>query len=172
MLNNLFFIKFNKKIKIDEKKIKKKINNQKNLIVEYNLSEILFEVKSNENSLNKYKLIQKKIKETGFKNSANLFSISNSSKFGGDIGWINKSQLNELFVKEIESLKINQLTKPVQTSSGYLILKLNNKRKKETKVDFDATFEKLIIEEKNRQLNQFSLIYYNKIKQNIFISEK
>ncbi len=170
--NDLIFNKFKGQINVDENKIKKKINNQKNFIVEYNLSEILFEVKSNETATDKFNLILKNIKDTGFKNSANIFSISENSKFGGELGWINKSQLNEAFVKEIESLEINQITNPMQTSSGYLILKLNDKRKKETEIDFNKTFKKLVTEEKNRQLNQFSLIYYNKVKQNIFISEK
>ena len=80
-------------------------------------------------------------------------------------------QTKEIY-NEIKSLKVNQLTRPIQTSIGYLILKVNDKRQKETKVDFDKTFKKLVAEKKNRQLNQFSLIYYNKIKQNIFISEK
>ena len=80
--------------------------------------------------------------------------------------------MNDNLLKEIENLEINQLTKPIQVSSGYLIIKLNNKRKKEKKLDFEKTFKQLITQEKNRQLNQFSLIYFNKIKQNIFISEK
>ena len=114
----------------------------------------------------------KRINESGFKNSANIFSISSSSKFGGDLGWISETQLNEILLKEIKSIDINKLTKPIQATNGYLILKLNNKRKKEVKIDFNKTLRKMIKEETNRQLNQFSLIYYNKIKQNIFISEK
>ena len=170
--NDLIFNKYKSQIKIDEKEIKKKITSQKNFIIEYNLSEILFELKTSEILSNKYNFILQNIKETGFENSANLFSISNSSKFGGDLGWISQSQLNGVIVNKIKSLKINQLSEPIQTSSGYLMLKINDKRKKEAKVNFDRTFKKLISEEKNRQLNQFSLIYYNKIKQNIFISEK
>ena len=170
--NDLIFNKYKNQIKIDEKEIKKKITSQKNFLIEYNLSEILFELKTSEILSNKYKFILQNIKETGFENSANLFSISNSSKFGGDLGWISQSQLNEVIVNKIKSLKINQLSEPIQTSSGYLLLKINDKRKKETKVNFDRTFKKLIAEEKNRQLNQFSLIYFNKIKKNIFISDK
>ena len=68
--------------------------------------------------------------------------------------------------------KINEITEPIQTTSGYLILKLNDKRKKEFKIDQEKLYNQMIIEEKNRQLNQFSLIYFKKIKQNIFISEK
>ena len=170
--NEMIFSKYNNQIKIDEENIKSKIKNQKKILKEYNLSEILFQLGSDEEVLDKYELILKNIKASGFKNSANIFSISDSAKFGGEIGWVNQNQLNEKLLKEIDNLNIDQLTQPIQTSSGYLIIKLNKKRQKETKLDFDRTFKQMITEEKNRQLNQFSLIYFNKIKQNIFISEK
>ena len=170
--NEMIFQKYNSQIKIDKEKIKTKIKNQKKILKEYNLSEILFQLNADEKLLDKYNLILQNIENSGFKNSANIFSISDSSKFGGEIGWINQNQLNDNLLKEIENLNIDKLTKPIQTSSGYLIIKLNNKREKEKELDFERTFKQMIIEEKNRQLNQFSLIYFNKIKQNTFISEK
>lgn len=170
--NEMIFQKYNNQIKIDKEKIKTKIKNQKKILKEYNLSEILFQLKSGEKLLDKYNLILQNIENSGFKNSANIFSISDSSKFGGEIGWINQNQLNDNLLREIENLNINKLTKPIQTSNAYLIIKLNNKREKEKELDFERTFKQMITEEKNRQLNQFSLIYFNKIKQNIFISEK
>ena len=170
--NELIFNKYNNQIKIDKEKIKTKIKNQKKILKEYNLSEILFQLNPDEKLLDKYNLILQNIENSGFKNSANIFSISDSSKFGGEIGWISQNQLNDNLLKEIENLNMNKLTKPIQTSSGYLIIKLNNKREKEKELDFERTFKQMITEEKNRQLNQFSLIYFNKIKQNTFISEK
>ena len=170
--NELIFNKYKNQIKIDKEKIKTKIKTQKKILTEYNLSEILFQLNSNEMLLDKYNLILQNIENSGFKNSANIFSVSNSSKFGGEIGWINQNQLNDNLLKEIENLNIDKLTKPIQTSGGYLIIKLNNKREKEKELDFERAFKQMITEEKNRQLNQFSLIYFNKIKQNIFISEK
>ena len=170
--NEMIFQKYNNQIKIDKEKIKTKIKNQKKILKEYNLSEILFQLDPDEKLLDKYNLILQNIENSGFKNSANIFSISDSSKFGGEIGWINQNQLNDNLLKEIENLNIDKFTKPIQTSSGYLIIKLNNKREKEKELDFEITFKQMITEEKNRQLNQFSLIYFNKIKQNTFISEK
>jgi len=172
--NELIFNKFKDQVYINKEELKKKVNNQKNknTFVEYNLSEILFLLNSSEKLEDKYNLILKNIEESGFKNSANIFSISESSKFGGEIGWINESQLNELFLKEISSIDIDGLTKPIQTSGGYLILKLNEKRKKKEKIDLEKELNYMIIKEKNRQLSQFSLIYFNKIKQNLFVSEK
>ena len=170
--NEMVFNKYNNQIKIDEEKIKLKIKTQKKILKEYNLSEILFQLNSDEKTLDKYNLILKNIENSGFKNSANLYSISDSAKFGGEIGWINQNQLNDNLLKEIENLNINQLSRPIQVSSGYLIIKLNNKREKEKELDFEKTFKQMVTKEKNRQLNQFSLIYFNKIKQNIYISEK
>ena len=170
--NEMIFQKYNNQIKIDKEKIITKIKNQKKILKEYNLSEILFQLDPDEKLLDKYNLILQNIENSGFKNSANIFSISDSSKFGGEIGWINQNQLNDNLLKEIENLNIDKFTKPIQTSSGYLIIKLNNKREKEKELDFERTFKQMITEEKNRQLNQFSLIYFNKIKQNTFISEK
>ena len=170
--NELIFKKYNSQVKIDEERIKLKIKNQKKILKEYNVSEILFQLNSDEKLDDKYKLILKNIKNSGFKNSANIFSVSDSSKFGGEIGWVNENQLNDKLLKEIEKLNANQITKPIQTSSGYLVIKLNGKREKEKKLSFERTFKQMVTEEKNRQLNQFSLIYFNKIKQNIYISEK
>ena len=170
--NEMIFKKYSDQVKVDEKKIKEKIKNQKKILKEYNLSEILFELNSDEKLLDKYNLILKNIENSGFKNSANIFSISDSSKFGGEIGWVNQNQLNDNLFKEIENLKIGKITNPIQMSSGYLIIKLNDKREKEEKLDFEKAFKQMITDEKNRQLNQFSLIYFNKIKKNIFISEK
>ena len=170
--NELIYQKFNNQVNVNEEKLKKKLSLQKNLMTEYNLSEILFEIKDKEKLDTKYKLISKNINDSGFNNAANIFSISNSSKFGGDLGWINETQLNENLLSQIRSLNVKQLTKPIQVTNGYLIIKLNDKREKKIKIDFEKTLKKMILEEKNRQLNQFSLIYFNKIKQNTFISEK
>ena len=170
--NELIFKKFSNQINIDEEEIKKKIKIKKNVLTEYNLSEILFELKSNETISYKYDLILKNIKNTGFKNSANIFSVSESSKFGGNIGWVNDTQLNEILLKEIKLLNVKDITKPIITINGYLIIKLNEKREKEKEIDFDKALKHMIVKEKNKQLNQFSLIYYNKIKHNIYIDEK
>ena len=170
--NELIFKKFKGQININKEEIEKKLKSQKKFVAEYNLSEILFELAGNEILDEKYNLILKSVSSSGFKNSATFFSISDSSKFGGQIGWISETQLNEIMLKEVKTLKVNQITKPILTSGGYLILKLNDKKNKEVKIDIEKTINRIIAQERNRQLNQFSLIYFNKIKQNVFISEK
>ena len=139
--------------------------------MEYNLSQIIFEVKSNESFKNKYELIKKSIKDQGFNNTSNIFSIAENAKTGGNIGWINKTQLSSLILQSIENLKVGEVTEPIQISNGFLIIKVNERRKKEKKISFEKELQKLIKREKNNQFNQFSIIYFNKIKQNISINE-
>jgi len=50
-------------------------------------------------------------------------------------------------------------------------LKINNKKELKQKIDLDREFKDLIKYEKNKQLNQFSLLFYKRIKQNTIINE-
>ena len=79
--------------------------------------------------------------------------------------------MSKKIIDELDKIKIGEITKPIQINNGFLILKLESKRKIERKINFDEELNKLISSEKNRQLNQLSVIYFNKIKQRILISE-
>ena len=172
--NDLIYTKYIDKIQIDEQKIKKKINkliSDKKRQNVYLLSEILYNENNAENNEKKYKLIKKSIAEIGFKNTANIHSISDTAKLGGQIGWINESQLSKIIKKKIAKLKIGEYTEPITIPGGILIINLDNIKTQEENLDFDVEFNKQIIFEKNTQLNQFSKIYYNKISKNSNISE-
>ena len=109
----------------------------------------------------------KSINEIGFENSAATYSFSESSKIGGDIGWINESSLNDNIKTNINDLKVGEITKPILLSNGILILKLVNAKNSKTTIDIESKLKKAIDYERNRQLNQYSKIYYNKIKKNL-----
>ena len=49
--------------------------------------------------------IKSSINEIGFKNTANIYSISESAKLGGDIGWINENNLSEKIFNMIVNLQ-------------------------------------------------------------------
>ena len=166
--NELIIQIYNSKITINESKIKKEIlKNSKIQSKEYQLSEIIFEVKNKGEIKKKYNEVAKSINVIGFENSAAMYSISESAKIGGDIGWINENSLNNSIKKDINNLQIGEITKPIILSNGILILKLLNTKNLETTIDIENEFKKAIDYERNRQLNQYSKIYYNKIKKNL-----
>ena len=166
--NELIIKKYSSKITINETEIKKEIlKNDKNQSKEYQLSEIIFEVMSKGEIEKKYKEIVKSINEIGFRNSAAIYSFAESAKIGGDIGWINENSLNNDIKKNINNLQIGEITKPLTLSNGILILKLINTKNSKITINIENELKKAINYERNRQLNQYSKIYYNKIKKNL-----
>ena len=166
--NELIIKKYGTKININEDKLKNEIlKNSKIQLKEYQLSEIIFEVTNKQEINKKYNEIIKSVSEIGFGNSAATYSFSESSKIGGDIGWINENSLNDEIRKNINTLKIGEITKPIILSNGILILKLIDTKNSETTINVENELKKAITYERNRQLNQYSKIYYNKIKKNL-----
>ena len=135
------------------------------------MSEIVFDLDSNEEINNKYKLIQKNINKYGFKETASLISISDTANSGGDVGWIKRTHLSKNIIEKLNLIEIGKYTDPIQVNNAFIVLKINDVRKVTKNINFNNEFEKLIIIEKNRQLNNFSIIHFNKIKKNINISE-
>ncbi|MBC8306764.1 MAG: peptidylprolyl isomerase [Pelagibacterales bacterium] len=173
--NDLVYMKFGNRIKINELEIKNEI--KKNTLDRkeqnsYSISEILFTAENYEKLQKKYKSIEKSILEIGFKNTANIHSVSDTAKLGGKVGWISVSQLNETIKKEIINLKIGEYSKPITIPGGFLIVKLNDIKKEEINLNFNEEFNKKINSERNSQLQNFSEIYFKKIKKNSTISEK
>ena len=172
--NEFIYKNYANKVNIDKKKLKLKIKkdlNNKMTVDEYYLREILFKIDNNEKFEEKYKKILDLVEKDGFENAANIFSISNTSKKGGDLGWIKKTQLNEKLVNKIEKLNLNNITSPIKVGNGFLLIKLEKKRIFKEKIDLDRELENLVNKETDRQLNQYSIIFFNKLKKGVNINE-
>ena len=163
------FSKFKSQIKIDINKLKEQIKNQKNEIEELNLSEILFEARTDISVGELTNKIYAEIDKSGFEAAASIFSISDSKSFGGNLGWIKSNQISSEIYKEIK--KGNEITDSIETNNGYLIIKINKRRKINEKVNFEEELKKLINIESDKELNKLGYIYFNKIKKRMFISE-
>ena len=166
--NELIFRKFNSLVKLNKNKLRTdlelKIKNNKKY--EYNLSELLFELNKTEKVYKTYEDIIDYVKLNNFKSAAFKYSIANSSKSGGEIGWIKETLLSKDLNNKLKKLKKNEITEPIKYPNGYLILKINDKREMKQIVNFDEEFKDLVNFEKNKQLNQFSILFYKKLKQN------
>ena len=171
--NQLIFLKFSKNIKIDRKKLLKNIQVNNNLIEkkELLLKEILFNVDETSNFDEKYNQIKKSITDTGFENTASLYSISDSSKTGGDLGWISENSLNPKIKKALLGLNLKEYSSPINLSGGFLILQISDIKITKEEIDTEKELKKAINIETNRQLNQFSNVYFNKAKKEISIHE-
>ena len=171
--NQLIYDRYIGQINIDtnqlKEKVKKLISTKKQK--KYSLSEILFDIENNSNFEKKLENINQSINEIGFKNTANIYSISDSSKFGGKIGWIEEQKLSTKILEQLKALEVGQYTSPVQVGSSFLILKIEEIKYENAIINEDEELNKMIQFETSKQLDQFSKIFYEKIKINSFINE-
>lgn len=173
--NQLIFSKYKNKLNIDEKKLNNQIENsgflEQNDEIQYELSEILYEVKNKDKFNDLTNLIINDIQTIGFKNTANKFSISETSKLGGYLGTLNETQLSKEIRQLLSTINIGDFTKPIKVGSNFLILYINDKKLIKRNIDKEVLLNNLIEAERQKQLNNFSQIYYNKIKINYLINE-
>ena len=168
--NQLIYSKFNKNIKIDKKAIKKEIsNNDKKK--EFFLSEILFNLNEGEKLDNKIILLEKEIKDKGFSQTALSYSISDTANKGGKLGWVSETIMSPKIKEIVKKIKIGNYTKPIVIPGGFLILKIDEIREVDNNSDLNAEINKVVKDKTNEQLNQFSNIYFNKVKKNVFVNE-
>ena len=171
--NQLIYEKYKDQINIDVNKLKKQISKNKSTTEKkiYQLSEIIFEVDNQKNLDNKVKNIRESIEEIGFKNTANIYSIANTAKFGGEIGWVEEERLSKKVMQELKKRNINDITLPFQTGGSFLILRIDNIKYEQKIIDEKAQLDKIIQFQTDKQLERFSKIYYNKLKINTSINE-
>ena len=169
--NQIIYSLFSNKIQIDKDKIDKKIRLiiNENKEEEFLISEI-FLIGKNKKELNdKIIKVQESILEIGFNNTAIKYSSSGTSKNGGELGWVGESQISERILSQIKITNTGNITKPIELSGGNLIIQVKNKRNTKKKIDIKQKFDEIVKAEQNYQLNNFSIYYFQKIKNNIVI---
>ena len=171
--NQLIYDQYISQINIDKNELKKKLQETYNNLDQkvYSLSEILFENEISTDFDKRLKDITQSINEVGFNNTANLYSVSDSAKFGGKIGWVEEQKLSKKIIEELQTLEAGQYTNPLQTGGLFLILKIEEIKYEKAKINEEEELNKMVQFETSKQLDQFSKIFYKKIKINNTIDE-
>ena len=168
--NQLIYRKFLSNVKIDKEEIKKNLI-KKDKIKEYLLSEIVFNTEKKEDLKIILKEIKNTIKTEGFAKAALEHSISDTAKNNGELGWIKENYISNKITNELKKIKVNEYTDPIKVPGGYLLLKINDINEINIEIDLEKETKLIVRKKTNDQLNQFSNIYFNKIKKNININE-
>ena len=168
--NELIFNKYNQNVKIDKQDIindLKKNDKQK----EFLLFEILFNVGENENFDQKYDQIKNKIQKTNFSEAALIYSVSDTATKGGELGWVKELSMSAKVRDSLKNTNARDYSNPMVIPGGFLILKIGDVREIDNNFNLNEEVKKVIKEKTNKQLNQFSNIFFNKIQKNIVINE-
>ena len=97
--------------------------------------------------------------------------MSESSKLGGDIGWINENQISKKIYLAIKDLKVGEFSNPIITAGGIILLKVNDKQKVNSEIDKEEEMQRLISFERDRLLNEYSIIYYKEIENKAYVEK-
>jgi len=166
----IIYSKYSNKIIVDEKDLLEKIKNQKNLNRSFNLSEIVFQIENINELDTKYELIKSDIEKIGFENSILKYSQNISSDNNGQLGWVDEKFINKNIQDQLDNIAIGAITKPIRIPSGFLILKKNDVKTIEQEIDIEEELKKLVNYERDKLLNNYSNIYFNKVKNNLNIN--
>ncbi len=171
--NDLIVKVFANEVEIDQNLISKEIEKfDEKKIDNFLLSEIIFTINEKKELQLKYESIKQSIKEIGFEETARIYSLSDSKKSGGNLGWIYKNQLTKEIREALDEINIGEFTRPIVTSGGFLILKLNDIKTENVKINKEAQLKKMIEFERERQFTRFSTLFYKRIYNNSIIDEK
>ena len=116
-------------------------------------------------------MLKKEIKEKGFSQTALTYSISDTSNKGGKLGWVSETILNKKIKNEVKKIKVGNYTNPIVIPGGFLIIKIEDIRELDNSSDLNDEIEKITKKRTNEQLNQFSNIYFRKVKKDVLINE-
>ena len=172
--NTLIIDKYRNLVNVDSNKINDKLekfikNNSE--ILSFNLSEIIFLEKDKAAIDKKYNEIISSIKSIGFKDTAVIYSMSESAKLGGGIGWVNQNQISKKVFLAIKDLKIGEFSDPIITAGGIILLNVNAKKNVDTEINKEEEMKRLISFEQNRILNEYSMIYYKEIENKAYVEK-
>ena len=172
--NRFIYEKYNKLLDIDESLIKEKLDKKiklKNEIDSFFISELLFISESKNEFDLKYSKILDSINTVGFDSTARIYSIADSSKYGGEIGWISENQLSKEILDIVQNIDLGEFSNPINTPSGFLIILLENKKKELANLNYDDELKNMLKNERDKQLNQYSSLYYKRIEKKSIINE-
>ena len=169
--NELIYLKYNDKLNIDREKIKNNILRDDLKIEKLLLKELVYQYKDKNDLQIIYSDIINYINQNSFDEAVLKYSISDSKKNNGDLGWIYLDNVAPIIKKNVEMLNIEQISKPIIIPGGALIIKLIKREFEDEKINVEEKLNQAIKNKINQQLNNFSLLYFNKIKNILEINE-
>ena len=164
------------KIEIDENVIDQEVNNivnNKSKIEEFKISEIELILKNDGTDESRVSNLLKEIEENSFEKAAVRFSMSDSSKNNGDLGWVNGKSLSKIIYNIINVMEIGQISEPIRRQNTILLLKLSDKKtSSSSSINRDELKKKIINLKKNELFDLYSRSYLSKLRNTSFIEYK
>ena len=170
MWNQMIFEKYSSKLVINIESLKQQIKEKKEkLIRSFKIKEIVYQVNNKKLINTKYQEIKKDILKNGFENSALRYSTSNTANVGGNLGWISEQSIDPKILEVINRTPIKNFSGPIRISSGFIILYIDDVKESTVSLDEEEELNQIINHKKKNHLDNFSNLYFQKIKKDVKI---
>ncbi len=130
-------------------------------VIEFKLSEIEI-TRNNENYQALTDKIYSEIRNKSFVSAVKKFSISETSKNNGSLGWVAKSSLNQQFLSELNKVKKGDFTLPIKNENSIVILKIDDTKTKKKDIDLENMKNRLIEKKKGRKIRFIFSVAFSK----------
>ena len=169
--NSLIFHLYKNRLSINLNEIEDqlKLNQNKQNISEFLMSEIVIKSVAQEEFESKINEIKNKIEIDGFENTAMKESISQTSINGGDLGWLNENEISKKFRSKIFNTPIGGISEPIILQEGILIFKVRDKRDKKNEMNLEELKDELVNAEKAKILNMYAISHYDTLRRSVTV---
>ena len=169
--NSLIFNIYKNRLSINAEEIEEQLKTKQNRkeFNKYLLSEIVIQPVETDGIPERINEIKSKIKIEGFENVALSESISQTSMSGGDLGWLNDTEIADKILTKIVSTPIGGISEPIILNEGILFFKIRDKKKIVKEISLEELKNQLVATEKTKILNMFSMSHYSNLKRAILI---
>ena len=169
--NSLIFLLYKNRLQVNNKEIEErlKIIQNKEEVKEYLISEILLNFSDKDNLEEETKKLINKIGIEGFESVAKNSSIAESSKYGGDLGWVNENIISKKLKVAITNTAIGSLSEPIMLPEGILIFKIRDIRKIKNNKSLEEIKNEIVKSEKLKILTMHSLSHYDKLRRSVSV---
>ena len=169
--NSLIFNIYKNRLSINAEEIEEQLKTKQNRkeFNKYLLSEIVIQPVETNIVAERINEIKSKIKIEGFENVALSESISQTSMSGGDLGWLNDTEIDDKILTKIANAPIGGISEPIILNEGILFFKIRDKKTIVTEISLEELKTQLVTTEKTKILNMFSMSHYSNLKRAILI---
>jgi len=169
--NSLIYYLYRNRISVNLSEIDEqlKLNQDKKDFEEFLISEIIIKSVEKDKIQSRVKEVKQKIETEGFESTAMSLSISKTAVNGGDLGWVNENAIAKKFKSIILNTPIGGISDSILLSEGILIFKVRDKRKIAEEINLEDLKEQLVMSEKTKILNMYSLSHYDNLRRTIAI---
>ena len=171
--NTLIYEKYKNRLLINQSEIEEQLQSiqvEKGNEIEYLISEIIIKPVSQDKLESTINDLKEKIKTEGFEKIALNFSISESSKNSGDLGWINQNTIAKKIIPVISNTPVGNISEPIVLPQGILIFKIRDKKVTKKSMNLEEAKRQLVNDEKSKILQMYSLSHFDKVRREVSIN--